>query len=88
MSGLAVIGKKDAADAEAANRVLIEFANDHDISGAKFDVRDVSPEQIFVAVAYLTRIGNQLLDTAMLASAQGQAQLAAVRSQIERERRS
>lgn len=85
-SELVAIGKKDAADPTAENRIVVAFVNDHDIGGAKFDVRGVSAEQVFVAVAYLSRIANQMLDAAVLASAQGSAQMDAIKRALATER--
>lgn len=86
MPELIAISAEDAASPDATNRVLVTFTNDHDISGAKFDVVDVSAEQLFVAVAYLTRIANQLLDARVMQSAAGKAQMDAIRNALAKER--
>lgn len=77
-----VSAKAKPADDKAANRVVINFTNDHDIDGARFDVLGVSSEQLFVAIAYLTRIANQMLDARIFASERGQQEIAAMAAQL------
>jgi hypothetical protein len=47
-------------DLTAGSRIVVTFADDHNLDGAKVEVRDVSPEQIAVVLFYLTRVANAL----------------------------
>lgn len=59
--------------AKTPHHIVIVFGDDHTISGAKFDIRDVSPEQIAVAVYHLNRSAQRLSDMMELAARQNQS---------------
>lgn len=86
MAELVKLGEQDKADENAKHRVLVTFKNDNGIDGAKFDVDNVTPEQLFVAIAYLNRIANQLIDARQLQAAQQSGELDSVMQMLRRER--
>jgi hypothetical protein len=53
------------------HRILIEFPNDHDIAGAKFDVTEITPEQIAVAIFHLNMIASALVARVAMNARQG-----------------
>lgn len=70
--------KPNHRDGLSPNRIVVEFADDHSIGGAKFDVSEVTPEQIAVACFHLERIATQLLNVASAMAAHNAAEVAAV----------
>lgn len=90
MASIPVIGAKPPMkiDPTAPNRVIITFTDDHNIAGAKFEIMNVSAEQIAVAIFYLTRSANQMKDMETIAAMQDQSALAAAAGALAREKSS
>lgn len=58
----------DPVPTGAPNRIVVTFADDHTVNGAKIEIAGVSPEQIAVAVFHLERVANSLANAAQIAA--------------------
>lgn len=83
---VAVADPLDAKDVEpqAAHRILITFANDHEINGMKVEIMDVTPEQCAVASYHLMRSANQLSDAKMLQAARERGEVDRVMRELRK----
>lgn len=80
------LSETDAPTTDAANRIVFNFPNDHDIGGLKVDIIGVTPEQIAVAIFYLNRSANQIADMRQMQSQLNARELAAAQAAIAKER--
>ena len=71
----------------AANRIVVNFPNDHDIGGMAVEIVNVTPEQIAIATFHLMRSADQLADLRQMQQAQSAGEIAAMRRQLETRRR-
>lgn len=68
------------------HHVVITFADNHSLGGAKIDIVGVTPEQIMVAVYHMTRSANMETDRLMLQSARQRDEVTAVMREIQKGR--
>jgi hypothetical protein len=80
--------EKEAPREDVQHRILITFADNHGISGAKFDIQGVTPEQIAVASYHLMRSANQLSDAMMLQAARERGEVDRVMAELRKGKRS
>lgn len=83
---IAPLNAADAPKADAVNRIVFNFPNDHDIGGLKVEIVGVTPEQIAVAVFYLERSANQLADMRQMQASLNARELAAAQAAVAKER--
>ncbi len=90
LSKLRAAGESDKQMRNAgigANRIVFEFPDDHGVSGSKVDVRDVTPEQIFVAIGHLQRIALMLMAQQQAVALQAEQEAIAVQSKLAAEKK-
>lgn len=83
-SAIVELSEADAPKIEAANRIVINFPDDHDINGMKIEMINLTSEQIMVAVYYLTRSANQLSDAKQMEQAMRQREIASIAAEIRK----
>lgn len=84
---LSKLGKRKEKEGVSPHHIVFEFVDDHEVSGAKVDVRDVTPEQVFVAVGHLNRIAMMLLGQRDAVAKQAELEAMAVQQQLAREQK-
>jgi len=78
------ITEREAAKPDAPHRIVVTFTDNHSISGAKFDIVDVTPEQIAIAVFHLMRSANQISDAMMLQAARERGEVDRVMRELQK----
>ena len=74
-----ILGKTPTLPKEsAAGTISATFPDDHSIDGLSLKVENVTAEQIAVVVFYLQRVADNMVDAAMYARRQSEAEIAAV----------
>jgi hypothetical protein len=76
------VSEGDAPLATAPSRVLVNFPNDHDISGMKIEIANVTPEQIAVMIFHLQRSASQIADMRQLQAESERREIARVAADI------
>lgn len=74
-------------DDSKAGTISATFPDDHTIDGLQLKVENVTAEQIAVVVFYLQRVAMSMVDAAMYAARQQQAEIEAVGREIAASRR-
>lgn len=80
---------KDApefASPDSPNHINIAFRNDRDFDGARFDIKDVSPEQIGAAILRLQHVAFMLIGAQQQQMLSAQQQAESVREALAREK--
>lgn len=74
----------EAAAKASPHHIVITFTDDHSLSGAKFDIDGVTPEQIAVAIYHLTRSANMESDRLMIAAAHERREVADIMGKLRK----
>lgn len=78
-------GQVDNAD-EYPHRIVIIFPDDHTIDGLKVDARNITAEQIFVAIGHLNRVAMMTLAQRDRVALAAEAEATAVQQALAREK--
>src|SRR5207247_2072126 len=72
----------EAAAKALPHHIVITFTDGHSLSGAKFDIDGISPEQIAVAIYHLSRSANMESDRLMMQAAHERREVADIMGKL------